>query len=272
MDNVENYLEHAVDWLITFAPKLMLSIGILLIGFWLANRLRKIFRTSLEKTKVSREIITFLGSILDIGMKFVVLLVAAGTLGFEVSSLIGVLAAIGFAIGLALQGFLGNFASGITIVFFKPYKVGDWVEIAEKFGKVSSIQIFNTTIITPGQKTLIIPNGKATDETITNFSTQGHIRLELKVSMPYEESFPKVKEVILNALKDCPYILQNMELTVGIQEYESHNIILAVRPLIEPDNYWEATFEVHQRIKRAFHEHNIRMAYSEGIELGLIGE
>ena len=114
-----------------------------------------------------------------------------------------VLAAAGFAIGLALQGFLGNFASGLTIIFFKPYKVGDWVQISDMFGKVKAIQIFNTTLITPGDKTLIIPNGQVTDNIITNMSTEGKIRIELTVTMPYEESFPKVQEVIKNALTAC---------------------------------------------------------------------
>lgn len=232
----------------------------------------RLLNLSLEKASISPEIQSFLDSILEIVIKFFIILFAAGTLGFEVSSLIGIMAAAAFAVGLALQGFLGNFAAGITIVFFKPYKVGDWVEISEKFGRVSSIQIFRTTIITPGQKTHIIPNGQVTDNIITNFSTQGHIRLELSVSMPYSESFPKVREVIMAALKSSPHILQDREPEIGIETYDSHNLILAVRPFINPDDYWEATFDTYQRIKAAFSEHGIQVAYSEGVELGRIGE
>ena len=205
-------------------------------------------------------------------MKIVVLLVAAGRMGFDASSLVAVMAAAGFAVGLALQGFLGNFASGITIVFFRPYKVGDWVGIAGQFGKVNGIQIFNTTLTTPGEKTLIIPNGQVTDSVITNFSTRGHIRLELNVTMPYAESFPKVKQIILTALKDVPSILQEPIPEVGIESYDSHNVVLAIRPFINPDDYWKATFEVNERIKRAFSEKGIQVAYSEGVELVPIGE
>ena len=270
--NLEIDFDAILEWAMNFAPKLGLAIAILLLGFWLVKRVRKLVQRSLKRAKVSAEVITFLGSMLDMVLKFIVLLIAAGVIGFQVSSLVAILAAAGFAVGLALQGFLGNFASGITIVFFKPYKVGDWVEISEKFGRVESIQIFNTTLITPGKKTLIIPNGQVTDNTITNFSTLGHIRLELQVTIPYAESFPKVKPIILEALKEIPEILEEPEPLVGIESFDSHNIIIGVRPFIEPDYYWEVTFQAYEAIKKAFNKNGIQVAYSEGVELGSIGE
>ena len=182
------------------------------------------------------------------------------------------MAAAGFAVGLALQGFLGNFASGITIVFFKPYKVDDWVEISDKFGKVKSIQIFNTIIVTPGNKTLIIPNGQVTDNIITNFSELGYIKLELEVVMPYEESFPKVKKIIREVLDTTPKILKEPEPEIGIVTYDSHSIVLGVRPYIVADDYWDVTYAVYERIKNAFSKNNIQVAYSEGVELGNIGD
>lgn len=143
--------------------------------------------------------------------------------------------------------------------------------LSEKFGRVKSIKIFNTTLITPNDKTLVIPNGQVTDNIITNYSTLGKIRLELSVTMPYAESFPKVKQIILDALQDVSYILHDPEPVVGIESYDSHNINLAVRPYIIPDNYWHATYEVYEVIKSAFQKHDIKVAYSEGVELGSIG-
>lgn len=271
LSKLDEYLNQFMDWAVVFVPKLLIAIVILMVGFWLVKKISGFIRTAFNKANISPEIGTFLNSILDIIMKFVVVLIAAGILGFEVSSLVAVLAAAGFAVGLALQGFLGNFASGITIVFFKPYKVGDWVEISDKFGRVDSIKIFNTTIITPGEKTLIIPNGQVTDGIITNFSTRGHIRLELQVTMPYKEDFPKVKSIILNALAKVPLILQDPEPEIGIETYDSHNIVIAVRPFIKPDDYWEVTFDAYSKIKSAFRDHGVQVAYSEGIELGDIG-
>jgi small conductance mechanosensitive channel len=226
----------------------------------------------LSKSTLGPEISGFFSSMASIAMKFLVVLIAAGVLGFEVSAVIGVLAGVVFAIGLALQGFLGNFAAGITIVFFKPYKVGDWVQIADFFGRVESIQIFNTTLITPGDKTLIIPNGKVTDDIITNFSTKGHIRIELSVTMPYAESFPKVKQTIIAALDGYEKILKDPEPIIGIESFDSHNIIVSIRPFINPDDYWEVTFALNGKIKEAFHQQGIKVAYSEGVELGTIGD
>ena len=271
-DLIAKYFEQGTDWLIGFIPKILLAILVLTIGFWLVKRINKVIGKAVSRSNISQEISSFLMSILDIILKFLVILIAAGVLGFEVSSLLGVLAAMAFAIGLAMQGFLGNFASGITIVFFKPYKVGDWVQISDHFGQVESIQIFNTTLISPGKKTLIIPNGQVTDNIITNFSTQGHMRLELHVSMPYEENYKRVEGIIREALKDHPLILQDPPPEIGIETFDTHNIILTIRPFIDPNDYWEATFEGYSIIKKAFSDHEIRMAYSEGIELGAIGE
>ena len=272
MEKLDTYVSDLADWSIKFAPRLILAVVILFAGFWLARKVSHLTQAALEKAKIAAEISSFLNSIIDIGLKIVVILMVATVVGFEISSLVAILAATGFAIGLALQGFLGNFAAGITIVFFKPYKVGDWVEISGKFGKVESIQIFSTSIITPGQKTLIIPNGQVTDNIITNFSTKGLIRLELQVTMPYEESFSNVKSIILDVLKKIPNVEQSIDPLVGIENYDTHNIVVAVRPFVEPDYYWDVTFEVYEKIKHAFGTHGIKVAYSEGVELGPIGE
>ena len=270
--DIEKYYDLVVEKVLFFAPKLVLAIVVFIIGMWLANKIAKLFEIALEKAKMDLEIRDFLGSIINAVLKFIVILAAAAMIGFDVSALLGVFAAAAFAIGLALQGFLGNFASGITIMVFRPYRIGDWVEIADKFGKVETIQIFNTILITPGQKTLIIPNGQVTDNIITNFSTKEHMRLELQVTMPYAESFPKVKETIASALKDMPQILNDPAPEIGIETYDSHSIIVAVRPFIKADNFWDVTFEANQRIKAAFNRDDIKVAYSEGIELGDIGD
>jgi len=268
---IERYAKDALDAIIRFTPSVLFAIAILIIGFWIIKRINKVATLALQKTGIPQEIISFFSSFLDIAMKAVVVLLAAGRLGFDATSLVALLAAAGFAVGLALQGFLGNFASGITIVFFRPYKVGDWVQVADQFGKVEGIQIFNTTLVTPGRKTLIVPNGQVTDNVITNFSTKGHIRLELNVTMPYAESFPRVKKIILDALKNVPNIINDPEPEVGIETYDSHNIVLAIRPFINPDDYWNATYETLAAIKKAFSDNGVQAAYSEGVELGPIG-
>jgi len=268
---IQEYLDLAMDWAVTFVPKVLMAIIVVFVGLFIAKRVSKALKLGLSKANLGIEVTEFLGSLFDILLKAIVFLFAASFIGFEISSLLGVLAAAGFAVGLALQGFLGNFASGLTILFFKPYRVGDWVKVSDHFGKVNSIQIFNTTLETPNEKTLIIPNGQVTDNIITNFSTRGKIRLELNINMPYEESFPKVKEVIEGALANCDIIMKDEPAQIGIEVYDSHYIVIAVRPYIHPDNYWNATFEVYSAIKKAFSENAIQAAYSEGVELGKIG-
>lgn len=269
--NLSDLWDKALEWAGDIGPKLAIALVILIIGFWLVKRLEKVFGFTLQKAKMAPEVISFLSSLVSMALKVLILLIAAQQIGFEMTSLVGIIAAMAFAVGMALQGSLGNFAAGIMVMIFKPYKVGDWVEVSEKFGRVESIQIFNTSVVTPGNKTHIIPNGQVVDGVITNFSTKGHIRLELSVSMPYEENFPKVKQVILDALYEMPSIMQDPPPLVGIETYDSHNIILSVRPFIKPDDYWDVTFEANSKIKEAFSRAGIKMAYSEGVELGPIG-
>ena len=269
---MQKYLDQLIDWAVVFVPKFIIGLIILYIGFFLVKKISVVIRTGLEKANLGPEVTEFLSSLLDILLKVIVVAIAASVIGIGLSSLFGVLAAAGFAVGLALQGFLGNFASGLTILFFKPYRVNDWVSISEKFGKVDKIQIFNTTLTTPNDKTLVIPNGQVTDNIITNFSTKGKIRLELNVTMGYAESFPKVKKIIEDTLLNCEHILKEPKPLVGIESYDSHNINLAIRPYIIPDKYWDATFEVNSKVKTAFSENGIMAAYSEGVELGPIGD
>ena len=268
---IQEYTTLAIDWAIKLAPKLLVALLVIFIGLFIVKKLSNLIAKGLEKAKLDLEIREFLSSMLSILMKVAVFLVAGSIIGIEFTALLGLLAAMAFAVGMALQGFMGNFASGLTILFLKPYRIGDWVKVSDNFGKVKNIQIFNTTLETPNDKTLIVPNGQVTDNIITNYSTKGNIRLELNVQMPYAESFPKVKAVIKSALDSSDYVLHDPPAQIGIETYDSHNIVLAIRPYINPDDYWDATFEVYSKIKAAFSSNGIQAAYSEGVELGDIG-
>jgi small conductance mechanosensitive channel len=265
------YCDKAINYAIEFAPKILGVIVLLVVGFWLAKKVTALAAKSLERANFSKDVAPILVSFLGFGIKLVVLLAAASIVGIETTSIVGVLAAAGFAVGLALQGSLSNFAAGILIMVFKPFKVGDVVEVAGKFGKVEDVQIFNTLLVTPGLKTLIVPNGKAIDGTITNFSAKGAIRIELNVTMPYGESFPKVKDVLLDAMRAVPLVLADPAPEVGIERFDSHNILVAVRPYVRPDDYWAGIFEVHRAVKTAFHENGVHIAYADGMELGEVG-
>lgn len=272
MEKLRVLVQDTTDKIIAYTPKLLGAIFVLFVGLWLVNKLGKMVVSRLKKMNFSPELTSFLESLLGITLKFAVVLMAAGLAGFNTSALMGMLAAAGFAVGLALQGGLGNFASGILILIFKPYKVGDWIEVEGKFGKVEEIQIFNTLLVTPGLKTLIIPNAQVTSHTVVNYSKKGKIRLEIMIGIPYEESFPRVKEIIENDLKNIKGILSGNENPVGIESFESFYVKIGVKPYVDPDQYWDIFYEINAALKNSFHQNNIRVSYPETVQQGVVGE
>lgn len=272
IDKINEYLQIAIDKAVFFLPKIALAGIILWIGFKIVKKLVQLIGLTLEKTGFSETLRPFISSTASVLLKGTVLFVIASIIGADLTGLVAILAAAGFAVGMALQGSLGNFASGILILTLKPYKIGDWIQLDDKFGRVEEIGIFSTDVLTPGNKILIIPNSMITESVVTNFSEKGQIRLELMVTMPYDESFPKVKQVIMDALLELPKVLKEPLPEIGIENFDSHSVQLLVRPYVYPDDYWNVTFESNKAIKSAFNAHNIKVAYSEGVEMGAIGE
>ncbi|WP_276167690.1 mechanosensitive ion channel family protein [Zobellia alginiliquefaciens] len=272
LDKINEYAQIAIDKAVFYIPRIFLAGLILWIGFKLAKKIVELVRKALEKTGFSETLRPFLSSIVGVLLKGTVLFVIATVLGADLTGLFAILAAAAFAVGMALQGSLGNFASGILILTLKPFKVSDWIQVDDKFGRVVEIGIFSTDVLTPGNKILIIPNSMITESVVTNYSEKGMIRLELEVTMPYEESFPKVKQVLRDALKEVEKILPEPTPEIGILDFDSHNVQLIVRPFVLPDDFWEVTFNANKSIKKAFSAHDIKVAYSEGVEIGKIGE
>lgn len=272
MDKLNDFFESASDGIWRYGPKILIGLFILFIGFKLIKKLANLIGLALDKGGLSANIRPFVMSIITVLLKVALILGVASIIGIELSIFTTIIAASVFAIGMALQGSLGNFASGLLVLSLKPYKINDWIEVSDKFGKVEEIGVFSTKILTPGNKTLIIPNSKITDDIVTNYSEKGMVRLEIDVTMPYAESFPKVKGIIQNALISVSNILEYPSPEIGIENFDSHNVQITVRPYAKPDDYWQVTFDTHQAIKKAFSVNNIQVAYSEGVELGSIGD
>ncbi len=268
----QQYLDLAIDQAVYVVPRLLLAFFILWVGFKIIKHLKKVINTALKKIGITETLRPFISSIINVTLKVFLFMVVANIIGADITGFVAIIATASFAVGMALQGSLGNFASGVLILSFRPYKAGDWVSVDDKFGKVKEIGIFNTMIITPGHNLLIVPNSKITDNVVTNFSHKDMIRLELKVVIPYEESYPLVEQLIKTTIKGIPIILDNPEPEIGIHVFDSHTIEIAVRPYTLPDDFWEGTFAFNNAIKKALHENNIQMAYAEGVEMGKIGE
>lgn len=246
--------------LVAWAPKIVGAIVVLIVGFWLAGMVSRMVGKSMDKSGLDKDLIPFLKSIISVLMKILVLITAAGVLGIEVTAFAALLAGAGLAIGMALQGTLGHFASGVMVLLFKPYRVGDLVDIKGQLGHVDEIQVFNTILTTLDNKKVIIPNGIATSDIMTNLSAKGKLRVDLTVAMPYEEDFDRVKKIIHGALDKVTSKMPD-EPTVEILKFDEHNVQIAVRPFATPENYWDVYFNSYKEIKKAFGEAGIDVAY-----------
>jgi small conductance mechanosensitive channel len=271
MEHINKYMQQGLDWFIGALPNLILAIAVLIVGLWLIRKLTSVLGVTFEKSGFTPEISSFLISLATAGLKVLLIISVAGMVGVNTAAFVGILAAAGLAVGLALQGSLGNFAAGIIIVTFKPYKVGDWIEVKEKFGKVTEVQIFNTQVTTPGNKTLIIPNGEVINGIITNYSKRGNIRIELKVKLSYSEDFSRVKAIIMEELHKIPQVLESPQPEIGIEEYGDTNLIINIRPYVKPDDYWAVYYTIMERVKTLFHEHDIKISFADGMQDRLIG-
>jgi len=260
-----------IDKLINYGIKIIVAGLVLWIGLKIVKKLHQIIEKAMIKANVSDNIRPFLLNIVDISLKAIVIFIALSVLGADLSGLVALVAAVGFAVGMSLQGSLGNFASGLLILTLKPYKVGDWIQLGDKFGRVTEIMIFNTKLITPGQKVLIVPNSKITDDIVTNYSEKGVIRLEIDVHIPYETDWKKVQSLLTETIQKVPKVLKEPQPEIGIADFDSHSLLVMVRPYVKPDDYWEVIFTAHESIKKALHENHIAVPYSEGIEYGKFG-
>ena len=245
---------------VSYAPKIIGAILTLIIGFWIASAITKAVGRAMERSGLDKDVVPFLKSLVSVILKVMVVISAAGIVGIETTAFVGLIAAAGLAIGMALQGTLGHFASGIMVLIFKPYRVGDLVDIQGVVGHVKEIQVFNTIINTLDHKQVIMPNGIATSGIMTNLSSQGKLRVDLNVAMPYEEDFDKVKGIIQGALDKTDKLLPDAP-TIEIEKFDANNVLLAVRPYATPEDYWDVYFGAYKNIKKAFGEAGIKVAY-----------
>jgi small conductance mechanosensitive channel len=260
MDIQSTELQSIWNLILSWSPKVAGGILVLLVGFFIANLAGRIFGKSLHQSKMDADLIPFLTSLISTLLKFLVILTAAGVVGIEITAFAALLAGAGLAVGAALSGTLGHFASGVMILIFKPYKVGDLVEIQGITGRVEEIQVFNTVINTDDNKRVIMPNGIATSGVMTNLSANGKLRVDLQVAMPYEEDFDTIKSIISGALQNVKDRLPD-EPTIAISKFADSNVIIDVRPYATDNTYWAVYYESHKEIKKALKQAGIRVPY-----------
>jgi small conductance mechanosensitive channel len=265
MDQIEvnQWIDKAQDMAVQYLPKLALAIITLIAGLWIIAKVTKLFKRLLLKRSADPTLIPFLTGVVNMGLKVLLLISVASMVGIATTSFIAVLGAAGLAIGLALQGSLSNFAGGVLILMFKPFKVGDLIEVDGALGTVHSITILNTIMITPADNTAILPNGIVANTKILNYTKENSRRVDLEVGIAYHEDVEKAKEVILTALKSVPQVLQDPAPFVGILNFGDSSVNLAVRPHCNSNEYWDAYFNSNEAVKKALDKAGIEIPFPQ---------
>jgi len=252
-----------VDWVSQFGLKLLAAIVVFFVGKWLARKISNLLRRGMEKAETDPTLIGFVGNITYFGLLTMVVIAAVGQLGVQTTSFIAVLGAAGLAVGLALQGSLANFAAGVLMIIFRPFKAGDFVETAGTSGVVEEVQLFTTKMRTPDNKTVIIPNAQVTAGTITNYSARDTRRLDLVFGVGYGDDLDKVKRVILEVLGAEERLLKDPEPLVGVLNLGESSVDFAVRPWVNSSDYWPVFFDLQEKMKKRFDQEGISIPFPQ---------
>jgi len=263
MNNLQNYTDKAVGFLMVYGPKLLLAIVTLIIGLWIIKLFVKALGKTMDRSKTDESLQRFLLSLTRIFLKIMLVISVASMIGIKMTSFIAILGAAGLAVGFALQGSLANFAGGVLIILFKPYKIGDFVETAGYKGTVKEIQIFNTVIKTPDNKTIIIPNGALSNASITNYSTENTRRVDMVFGIGYSDDIKKAKEIFEELLKNDKRVLSEPAPMIVVSELGDSSVNFAVRPWCNSADYWDIYFDMHENVKFEFDKQGISIPFPQ---------
>lgn len=256
-------MEFSQELLISWVIKLAIAIAIFIFGNLMVKALNGLLKEVMQSKGIDNAVVGFVGSITHVVLMVVVLIAAMSQLGVDTTSLVAVIGAAGLAVGLALQGSLSNFASGVLIVVLRPFKSGDFIEAGGSAGSVVDIQIFSTTLKTPDNKIVIIPNAAITGGPITNFSAQDTRRIDLVVGVSYDADIKLTKEVLTQILDEESRILKDPAYTVAVSELADSSVNFVVRPWVNSSDYWGVYFSLLENIKIKLDENNIGIPYPQ---------
>lgn len=257
------YINSLTERIYQLIPSLIWSLVIIVIGVWLGKLAGKLVVKILIKRNVDRSVHHFLSKSTDVFIKIVFIVMALSNLGFDISSFVAALGAAGITAGLGLKDSISQFASGIQILFNKPFNSGDFVEIDGLTGTVQDIRFMNTSLITVDNKKIIIPNNHITANDLINYSSQETRRIDLVYSVSYKQDIAKAKEVLMKTACDNPYILKTPVPYVGVNEHASHSINLVCQVWCSCQDYWDAFFSMQEAVKYNFDINEIEIPYEQ---------
>lgn len=261
--DTEQLLAMSQAFVLEYGIKVVAALAIIIIGLWVAKRLSGSARNIMLKRGVDATLVSFVTSIAHIAVSAFVIIAALGKLGIQTASFIAVLGAAGLAVGLALQGSLSNFASGVLIILFRPIKIGDLVEAGGAFGSVEDIKIFATELKTPDNKRVIVPNSAITGGNIVNYSVIGSRRVDLTIGVSYDADIKGAKEVFDACVKAQEGVLQSQEVTIAVSELGDSSVNFVVRVWCNTADYWGVYFGLTEKIKIALDEAGIGIPYPQ---------
>ncbi len=260
---MENVIIKVQELISVFGLKILAAVAIFVFGRWIAKFTKKLSIKLMTKSNVDATLVSFLGHLIYIALFTFVILAALGQLGIQTTSFIAVIGAAGLAVGLALQGSLSNFAAGVLMIIFRPFKVGDLIEGAGVLGTVEEIQIFTTLIVTPDNKAVIIPNAKLTSDNIINYNAKPARRVDLVAGVSYSDDIDKVKGILSDVLSQDSRILNDPAPTIGLVEMADSSINFVVRPWVKPADYWGVYFDTNETIKKRFDAEGVSIPFPQ---------
>jgi small conductance mechanosensitive channel len=255
------------DWImekiVEYGTSLLFAVAVIVIGFWIVKRINKLVRRTFEKKDFDPSLETFLASTIAITLRILVIITALSQLGIEMTSFVALLGAAGLAIGMAFSGTLSNLAGGVMILFFKPYKVGDFIEAQGEKGTVKELRIFNTILITLDNKTVIIPNGPLANGNMINYSTQTKRRVDFTVGIAYGDDYDTAKNTLLEFVKDDPRIIDAEDNFIGLVELADSSVNLTLRVWCKTEDYWAVFFNMNERIYKEFGSKGLNIPFPQ---------
>lgn len=256
----KTYIEQFSAFAWTYGPKILTAVLLLVVGLWIIKRLTRGFDFFLKNRRVDESLRPFFTSLSDTGMKVILVFMVANTFGLETTSFIAVFSAIAFSVGLALQGSLGNFASGVLILLFRPYKVGDLLSVGDKTGRVTEIQIFSTLLTTQQGKKIIIPNGKMTEGPIDNIASGVEVQAEVTLLLAAKTNLEWLRSAVHEVATRCPHVLHNRATSVQISGITRDDIKAQIAVWTLGEHYDDTMSFLYEELKAAFEMVGIELA------------
>jgi small conductance mechanosensitive channel len=259
----EETLKITLALLADYGQRLVVAGIILILGIWVARFVRRLLRKGLEKRGVDVTLVGFVTSLIYYILVVAVTISAISKLGIETTSFIAVLGAAGLAVGLALQGSLSNFASGVLLILFRPFKVGDFVEAGGMTGAVDEIGMLMTRMHTPDNKAILVPNTQIMSGSIINFSAHEDRRLDLVFGISYKDNIELAKGILRDIVENDARCLKEPEATIGVIELADSSVNLVCRPWVKASDYWPLRFDLMETVKRRFDEAGISIPFPQ---------